>query len=306
MNRLRLMLPCPKSKPGKEWGDHYFGLSLAEALERRGKQVRIQFANQSILTRAMSGWQHHDVDLVLRGRYRYRPRTNRPFYIWLISQSDTLTDLEIDRATHFFVASAPFAEKLRKRGASVSVLLQATGIKNLQMPEKVSRDVLFVGNRRPDFKRPVVRMAGKCGVKVNVWGRGWENFSGNIDHKGNQIANADLGFHYSRAGVVLNDHTSAMFKDGFVSNRVFDVLAAGRPILTEEMNGIPDDLRPFLYTYSNEQDFAIKLNMALNETEVDMDARRKFAKIASKAHGFDERAKQILEIMMQHKTTAKG
>ena len=45
---------------------------------------------------------------------------------------------------------------------------------------------------------------------------------------------------YSSAGVVLNDHWGTMRPWGFVSNRLFDVLACGTPVISDPMPGIEE------------------------------------------------------------------
>ena len=56
------------------------------------------------------------------------------------------------------------------------------------------------------------------------------------DHVDNEL----LPAVYSSAGVVLNDHWGPMKAWGFVSNRLFDVLACGTPVISDAVDGIAE------------------------------------------------------------------
>ena len=51
------------------------------------------------------------------------------------------------------------------------------------------------------------------------------------------IENDQFPAVYSSAGVVLNDHWRTMQTWGFVSNRLFDVLACGTPVISDTVPG---------------------------------------------------------------------
>ncbi|WP_095587268.1 glycosyltransferase family protein [Actibacterium ureilyticum] len=297
--RIRLLLPCPPPVPGRVWGDFYFARSLSAALQAQGCGVEFEF--HQVLTRKERRWRiptrrrlSREIDLVIRGKQPYRPLGFRPFYMWLISQTDTVTDDELRQVRHVFVASKPYAEKLQAKGISASFLPQCTDPAIFQ-PKPADPDcrthLLFVGNRRNYAARPVVQMALDSGEDLAVWGRGWNDDLPAGVLRGDMIDNTDLGRHYRSADVVLNDHTSDMLKDGFVSNRVYDVLACGRPLLTEDMPGIPEDIRPHLYLY-RDGDFADVLKRAIGECDRD---RSQVAAHVLRTHTFDQRAKVILD-----------
>ena len=153
--------------------------------------------------------------------------------------------------------------------------------------------MLFVGNRRPYAPRPIVEKALAAEGDVDVWGHGWDGRLPDGVWRGKSIPNPDLGRYYASADVVLNDHTSDMLRDGLVSNRVFDVLASGRPILTERMRGVPSDIAPFL-TFYGEDDFEDALAQAREAGGRD---RREIADHVRTDHSFARRAAEILEVV---------
>lgn len=295
---IRLLLPCPNPKLGVSWGDYYFARSLAEVLERSGHRISYCFRPKKHSSDGRSRfWDRlkwgNSVDLVIRGSLPYRPIGKRPLFIWLISRTDTLTEEELYEARHVFVASEPYLKKLQSKGVSASFLPQCTDPRvffpGVAEPGYRSR-VLFVGNRRRYAPRPAVGKALAAGAELSVWGRGWEGTLSNSVWKGSTIDNAILGAHYRSADVVLNDHTSDMLSEGFVSNRVYDVLACGRPLLSEEMAGIPEDLKEHLYLY-NDNTFVEVLEQALEGCALD---RSGVAEHVRKVHSFECRAQLIL------------
>lgn len=59
------------------------------------------------------------------------------------------------------------------------------------------------------------------------------------------VRNEDLPVVYRGFGAVLNQHWPDMARLGFVSNRLYDVAAAGGYFITDACNGIPPELLSF-------------------------------------------------------------
>lgn len=256
---IRLMLPCPPPTTERAWGDYYFARSLAEALDRVGVWTQFHFAAQKA-PRRQRNWirlrqlftRPGGVDLVIRGRVAYPRARGRPLFMWLISSPDSLTDEELSGIEHVFVASRSFCKKLQERGYSASYLPQCTDPRlfhESRADPSLHSGVLFVGNRRDYAPRDVVEEMVDAGLPMSVWGRGWQERLPDTVYRGLHIPNDALGKHYASAQVVLNDHTSDMYSEGFVSNRVFDVLASGSKLVTEDMADLPEFAVPHVFTY---------------------------------------------------------
>lgn len=240
-------------------------------------------------------WRN-EIDLVIRGKRPWRKLGKRPLFIWLISQADTLTDQEIFSAEHIFVASKTYANSLQSQGARASYLPQCTDAE-LFRPDRfdpaLKSEVLFVGNRRPEFQRPVVNLALEAGCSPSVYGRKWEGQLPDGVLRGASISNKKLGAYYASASVVLNDHHPDMLRNGFVSNRLYDVLASGTSVMNEEMQGIPADLREYVFTYKSDT-FREQLDRALADHERD---RIAIANYVRAHHSFVNRAKTIRSLL---------
>ena len=259
MRHIRLMLPCPPPTSERAWGDYYFARSLAEALNRLGVWTQLHFAAHKAPARMRNRIRLRQlftrpggVDLVIRGRVPYAPARRRPLFMWLISSPDNVTDEELAGVEHIFVASRSFCKSLQERGYSASFLPQCTDPRLFNEDRKdpaLHSEVLFVGNRRDYAPREVVEEIAEAGLPLAVWGRGWQACLPDTVYRGLHIPNDELGQYYASANVVLNDHTSDMYNEGFVSNRVFDVLASGSKLVTEEMADLPEIAVPHIFAY---------------------------------------------------------
>lgn len=247
--RIRLRLPCPRSRGLVAWGDYHFGMSLADALKRRGHRVSITYALRPkwrssrfmrffhrVAEVCSTALVRPQIDIVLRGKARLQASRRRISIMWLISNSASLSDGEIRSFDHVFVTSTQHEKKLRACGHSnVSLLLQCTDSERFHPRPPIpalETYCLFVGNKR-GFERMSVVHALRAKLDLKVWGRKWQGLIPPEIWAGKGIENVELAKHYASAKLVLNDHAPDMAQDGFTSNRVFDVLACAAPLLTD-------------------------------------------------------------------------
>lgn len=288
---IRIKIAPVNLARAQRWGDYFFARSLQDALSARGHTVGID---------ARDAWQTDTtpggIDLVLRGFGGFEPIPGRISMLWIISHPGNVRGEEMLEYDHVFTASGRGQRALRRllgRGR-VSQLLQATD-PEIMRPYDVESDgsMLFVGvNRRGG--RPSLDMALRCGYDVKLWGKGWvghERFAPFL--QGQFLPNGTLGQHYSGAGVVLNDHWRDMRANGLVSNRVFDVLACGAPLLSDKVAGLPAALEPWIYTFDDEASFREGAEAALAEGPERRAERRAFAETVRQEHSFAARAVTI-------------
>lgn len=310
-----LRLPCPPVAGEASWGDYDFGMSLAAALRARGHRVLVDFVIRRgkktkfswLLRRIWTLFRanffgRRQVDLILRGRFAFGRRPGRPAIMWLISNSLSVPLPEFQSMSHVFVASNAYADKLLGQGLSqTSVLLQCTDSSHFSpdlADAALATDCLFVGNRR-DFERTSVTYALRAGLPLQVWGRHWSAKLPPTVYAGKHIENADLGRHYASAKLVLNDHTPDMLAAGFTSNRVFDVLASGVPLVTDHAQDLPPSLAQAVLVYHDYDSFVLACNAALTETEADKTRRRALAQEVRRDHDFNARAAEIERVALQ-------
>jgi spore maturation protein CgeB len=92
---------------------------------------------------------------------------------------------------------------------------------------------------------------------------------------------------------VLNDHHADMRAEGFVSNRVFDVLAVGGRLLSDPVAGLAETVGTDLPTWRTPDDVA-RLARPPYDAWPGPAERRALAERIVAAHSFDARAATLL------------
>ncbi|MCW2817129.1 MAG: hypothetical protein JWN84_4584 [Nocardioides sp.] len=275
---------------GRRWGDWHFARSLADALERLGQAVEIDHPE----TRDRPTREGTDVVLVLRGLERVEPRPGAVNLLWVISHPDDVTP---DELAGFDVAYAAGTAWAQRHG--VTPLLQCTDTTRFRPGVGEAAEdgpALFVGNARGG-PRPVVTAALAAGVPLRVVGTGWAEHG--VEAAADRIANTDLPAAYATAAVVLNDHHADMAAEGFVSNRVFDVLAVGGRLLTDGVAGLDDVVGAAVPTWRSGDDLA-RLAVPPYDAWPGPDERRALAERIVAEHSFDARAATLLAAAQAH------
>ncbi|MCC6737248.1 MAG: hypothetical protein IT534_14135 [Bauldia sp.] len=218
-----------------EWGDVHFAAGLARALESSGSAARVDYRED---------WYRRfdppDVTIALRGPVRYEPRPESLNILWIISHPDQVSFAEMEAYDLVHVASDSFAMLLRQWvDVPVLGLLQATDASRFapSLAPVPTGGLFFAGNSRGQ-DRPVVRWAIELGLPLEIHGFGWSDRVSPRILRGERIANAELPARYGAATAVIGDHWPAMADFGFVSNRIFDVLASGGTPITDAFPAI--------------------------------------------------------------------
>ena len=122
---------------------------------------------------------------------------------------------------------------------------------------------MFVGNSRNVYRK-VLHDLLPTEYDLNVYGDGW---NGIVDDKyiiAEHIPNKQLYKAYSSTKVVLNDHWKDMREKGFISNRIFDAVACGTVVLSDNIYGIRDIFTEnAVVLYDGEKDINNKIEEAL-------------------------------------------
>jgi spore maturation protein CgeB len=149
------------------------------------------------------------------------------------------------------------------------------------------------------LRRTTIAKALAEGVDLSVFGADWEGIIPADWVRAANLPNAELPQYYASAGVVINDHWQRMAEDGFVSNRIFDVLACAAPLVTDRVAGMPPEVAAgctFVEADGNLGD-ALARATAAAEAEGGAEARRLRAEQIRTLHSFDARVVRLLEIL---------
>ena len=279
---------------GDHWGDTHFARDLALSLRRLGQEVVIDARESHVRPRS----DHlDDVSLVLRGLDRTPLNPRALNVLWVISHPDLVSVDELAGFDLRFAASTSWSARTSTPESPVVPLLQATDPSRFApgaVDEQLASDVLFVGRTRGVF-RPVVRDAVTAGLDVTVWGDGWSGLVPEGVVRGESLSSESLPAAYRSARVVLNDHWSDMAREGFLSNRVFDALAAGAAVVSDDVPGLRETFGEDVRTYTTPEDLRQAVAEVGDESQAVRTAR---ATRVAAAHSFDARARVLLDTVL--------
>ncbi|HKA84199.1 MAG TPA: glycosyltransferase [Acidimicrobiales bacterium] len=291
--RFAITVAAPSAKVAARWGDWHLAQGLAESLRLLGHEVRLQTADRAddLAGRAS------DVHLVLRGLQPVRRTAGQRHVLWIISHPEAVDDAELDAADLVLVASPRFADRLRHRTSTpVEVMLQATDQRRFR-PRPVDpahrHDVTIVAKTR-DVRRPVVSDALAAGLRPAIYGGGWRGLVAPGLVVADHIDNEALPVVYSSAGVVLNDHWRTMRAWGLVSNRLFDVLACGTPVISDPVDGIDELFDRAVLEYHSPDELRALVDEVLADPKAAHQRADRGRKVVLANHTFDHRARQLL------------
>ncbi len=253
--RWAIKIAAPAGPRGDTWGDHFFAHDLARALRGLGQEVVVDRRQ----AHDRPGSEHlDDVTVNLRGLDAFVPSPGSTNVLWVISHPDEVDVREIGDYDLAYAASLRWSASMtRDSGREVAPLLQALDPARFS-PEGERRDdvgVLFVGRTRGVF-RPIVRDALAAGADLDIFGSGWEKFIARRHVRDTYLDNAMLPIAYRSARVVLNDHWADMSAQGFLSNRLFEAVASGVRVVSDEVQGLHEVFGSSVRTYGSTDELA--------------------------------------------------
>lgn len=294
--RWAIKTAAPAGPRGESWGETHFARSLAAALERLGQYVAVDA--RTALNRPSS--EHDDVVLSLRGPHPL-PAPGAPHrLLWIISHPDEISADEVAGYDRVVAGSAAWAKDAAERfGTPIEPLLQCTDATRFRPTGAVrGDDLVFVGTAR-GIARPAVVIPLKAGRRVRVYGPDWRGYIPGSAIAAPHVPNEELPVLYESAGAVLNDHWPAMRREGFISNRLYDVVAAGGRAISDDVEGIDEIFGGAVRTFRNDEEL-----LALTEAPLDdhFAADEELARLSARIrteHSFDARARQLLNMVLE-------
>lgn len=244
--RWAIKTAMPADARALQWGDYHFAGSLAAALRELGQHVVVDYGRND----ARETSYRDDVVLTLRGRRVARLPADATSVVWVISHPEQVTARELAAYDLRYAASRTWSRDVSaKWDLPVRSLLQCTDVSRFYIDDEPVKDVVgkavLVGNSRGEA-RPVAVHAVGSGTPVAVYGSRWEKFLPPEVIAGTYVPNEIVRRYYRSAAWALNDHWPDMRDLGFISNRVFDILASGGRLLTDDVSDLDDIVRPVL------------------------------------------------------------
>jgi spore maturation protein CgeB len=116
-------------------------------------------------------------------------------------------------------------------------------------PTGPHHELLLVANSRARH-RPIVDDLAGMTRDFAVYGSKWTRQLIDLRYvRGTYIPNHELRRYYSSADIVLNDHWADMRDGGFFSNRLYDALACGAFVISDDVPGIDREFEGSVVTY---------------------------------------------------------
>lgn len=295
----------PSRKIAHRWGDWHLATALARSLEREGHHARVDTVDRAddLAVRAS------DVRVVVRGLAPVHRTAGQRHVLWIISHPETITAQECDDADLVLVASARFAAELRTRTRTpVEVFEQATDHRRFEPkpPAATHAHPVAVVAKTREVVRPIVADALAAGLRPAIYGSGWERFVDPELVVAQYVANEELPVVYSSIGVLLNDHWETMRAWGFVSNRLFDALACGTPVVSDDLPEIAALFGDSVTTYRDPDELGHRVRELLADPKAARDRARRGRDTVLRAHTFDHRARTLLELIDRYCVRGSG
>lgn len=247
--------PAPNTPEKLSWGDYHYALSMIAALEEFGHRGVIEFSDAWD-----SGKSTGSIVFHIRGIVDTKPVPGAFNAIWVISHPDKVRADELAAMDAVFVAGNEMKRHYaQQHGIAAEVVLQGsdhtrfTG--EIQPIGDLSDKALFVGNSRLQM-RPIVLDAIEAQLPIVVYGNNWETILPLGFVRGTYLDNEVLANWYGSSGVVLNDHWPTMREYGIISNRIFDVVATGSPVITDSIEGLEPIFGPSVACYQTVEDLS--------------------------------------------------
>ena len=290
---LTVAIKSPNPVADRKWGDYFFSHALKKSLEKKGFNVIIQEREH---------WSDDvdvDINIVLRGLRNYFINFDEINVMWNISHPDMVSDEEYEKYDIVFIASEKHANILKERlNTQVETLFQCTDpeVFFTHKEDNLCEDILFVGVTRKVY-RQIVKDSLEKGHNVSIYGVGWEEFIDEDLIKGEFIPNDELYKYYSSCKILLNDHWEDMRDLDFPSNRLFDALACGTFVISDDIPSAKTLFDGNIVTYRDADDLDEKINYYLNNPQKREELAKKGKEIVLNNHTFDNRVDEIVEAL---------
>lgn len=287
----------PDDESKKYWGDQHFAVGMKKEFEKLGYKANV-LPRDRWYDQSRAGYV-----IVLRGKNSYyRPMgDNRKYIMWNISHPDDVTIDEYNSYDYVFFASQKmhdeFASKLHVPSGVAQQCVDDSAMVYEEGHDK-QYELLFVGNSRHVF-RPILKDLIPTEHKLTVYGRHWENFPVQDYVVSDYMDNSKVGQAYHDAKILLNDHWDDMRENGIISNRIFDALAVGAFIISDDIPEIHELFGDNVVTYHGREDLKEKIDYYLKHEE-ERDAKAKAGqKIALNGHTFRDRVAVMVKVIRE-------
>jgi len=148
--------------------------------------------------------------------------------------------------------------------------------------------------------RPVPRDLLPTGHDLAIWGANWNGLIDTTYVVGEHVPNDELRRVYSSAGIVLNDHWDDMREHGYISNRIYDALACGAFVVSDDVPGLSERFGDAVACYGSAEELRELVDRFLADPG---ECRRRGAlgrELVTAQHTFARRVDELLALVEKH------
>ena len=297
---LRIGAPTARAsdRASARWGDPAIAEVLGRELRAHGLVVRVVGRDRW----GEGADRAADVTVQLKGRGVAPTADAQVNAVWVMSHPSEVAPGELESADLVIAASEFLAERYRERTSRpVEVLPQATDARRFSPgpvdTERASR-VLFIGNTR-SVPRPAVLGAVDADLPLTLVGGGWERYLDPRVIRSDHVPYEELPVWYRSAEVVLNDHWDDMSRWGLVSNRVFDALACGACVVSDEVLGMDELLDGAVVTFRDRADVGPTVRALLDDPDARAERAERGRRLVLESHTWEHRAAELVRLVAQ-------
>ncbi len=290
--RVGIRIGVTRPEATERWGDTHFARAVQRELERSGYPTRIHI----LPSWAAPVAAREDATLHVFGLRAAPTRPSQVNLLWQISHPDLADPDLYDHYDAAFVASDRFAASMAARTTTaVRALHQATD-PDLMRPDPSGphHELLFVANSR-NIRRTIVDDLADTSHDLAIYGQKWTPEL--VDPRfvrGDGVPADELARYYSSADIVLNDHWQDMRTEGFISNRIYDALAAEAFVISDHLDEIAPEFDGAVPTFADRAGLEALIDRYL----ADPPERRRLAergrRIVLERHTFRQRVDVIV------------
>lgn len=299
---LHVGITLTHDDPSAGWGDYYTAHELGDALAGLGWQV-------TYLERWRDAWYDPDptIDVVVSLLDAFDVRRLPEGVVtvaWVRNWTDRwLAHPWFDEHDIVLASSRRSKQLIDERSAHVAQLLPlATNPERFRMPTEPAPqtiDVVFAGNHWGQDRsvQEVVPRLLAADHSVAVFGKGWEAVPGIAAVARGPIPYDDLPAAYAAASIVIDDTATPTLPYGSVNSRVFDALAAGTLVITDNGAGAAELFGDSLPAADDPAELAALVSTYLADPEARRERVDALRAIVLERHTYTHRARELQAIL---------
>jgi GT2 family glycosyltransferase/spore maturation protein CgeB len=291
-----------RDDPSAGWGDWYTAHELGDALAAMGWVVLYAESGEDnwyylpeYTDVVISLLDKFDVSRVPEGAYTIawvRNWVDR----WLANESFERFDLVVASSE---IAADMIRTHSQHDPAVVPLAANPDRFKQLPPTPELICDYTFTGNNWAQGRALMDLIQVRPGERFSLYGKGWERTPATAPYRRGHIDFVRLPELYSSAKIVLDDTAEHTLPYGAVNSRVFEALACGALVITNNEIGAREMFNGELPTYSNAEELRAQLDRFLSDDDLRRKTVEALRRIVVSEHTYARRAERFTDLAIE-------